>query len=161
MKIIDERLLQQLGEQARQLPRKRKNLNFHWGDGDLLQRMLNAFEPGTYVRPHRHKDPDKREVFIVLKGRVAMMFFDDTGILSRTVVLSAKDGTYGVEVEPGEWHAVASLEKGSVVYEIKDGPYSPATDKDFAPWAPVEGLPECDGYLHKLLVAANLRVDEK
>lgn len=160
MKIINEGMLSNLSAQAGQNARKRKNLNFHQSEGDLLQRMLNAFEPGTYVRPHRHKNPPKREVFLVLKGRVAMMFFDDGGALSQVVALSAAEGIYGVEVDAGEWHAVVSLEKGSVVYEVKDGPYNVSTDKDFAPWAPEEGSDGCRDYLNNLLLKANLFVKQ-
>lgn len=160
MRVINEGMLRELSLQAQRAPRKRMNLNFHWGDGDLLQRMLNAFEPGTYVRPHRHCNPAKREVFVVLKGSVGMMFFDDNGGLSDVVALSSSQGIYAVEVEAGEWHCVVSLEKGSVVYEIKDGPYDPLTDKDFAPWAPAEGSDASDGYLQRLLLEANLFVKE-
>jgi hypothetical protein len=42
------------------------------------------------------------------------------------------------------------LESGSVVYEVKDGPYLPLSDKNFASWAPKEGHPECEEFLRKL-----------
>jgi hypothetical protein len=38
-----------------------------------------------------------------------------------------------------------------VVFESKDGPYSPLNDKDFAPWAPVEGTSEAGVYNKSLL----------
>ena len=46
--------------------------------------------------------------------------------------------TLVAEIPGGVWHAIAFLEPGSAVFEIKPGPYQPATDKDFATWAPHE-----------------------
>jgi cupin fold WbuC family metalloprotein len=150
MRVIDKVLLNGLSLEASENVRRRKNLNFHSSPSDPLQRMLNAFEPGTYVRPHRHADPAKREVFVLLSGKVAVLFFNNDGQVIKSVTLSHNDGVLAVEVEPGEWHAVVSLEKGSVVYEIKDGPYDVPTDKDFAPWAPLEGSLEAPLYLERL-----------
>lgn len=158
MILIDENRLDQLSREAQGSDRLRKNFNFHHGNADVLQRMLNAFEPGTYVRPHRHTTPPKREVFIVLKGKVAMLFFDNQGAIVRNVVLDATQGVYGVEVEAGEWHSVVSLQSGSVVYELKDGPYEPLSDKDFAPWAPAEGGDGCAAYLAEIIAICRLDV---
>ena len=59
---INNQLLDTLAQQASASPRKRKNHNFHPEAGDPIQRMLNALNPGTYVQPHRHISPLKREV---------------------------------------------------------------------------------------------------
>jgi cupin fold WbuC family metalloprotein len=150
MKIINNELLGNLSNEAQLNSRKRKNFNFHEASTDPIQRMLNAFEPGTYVRPHRHSFPPKREVFIVLAGEVAVLFFDDAGNIIHRVVLNRDKGMYGVEIEPGAWHSIVSLQSGSVVYEVKDGPYDVPSDKDFAPWAPVEGEMDSIAYLQKM-----------
>ncbi len=139
MKFIERDQLDQLTSEAQQNSRKRKNFNFHFGDQDPVQRMLNAFEPKTYVRPHTHVNPDKREVFIILRGRLLVIFFNEKGNITKHVVLDNENGTYGVEIAPGEWHTATGLEKGTVVYEIKDGPYFQSEDKNFASWAPEEG----------------------
>ncbi|WP_010663183.1 WbuC family cupin fold metalloprotein [Marinilabilia salmonicolor] len=151
MKLIDQQLLDYLSGQADSLERKRKNLNFHFGDEDVLQRMLNAFEPGTYVRPHKHENPEKREVFILLRGRLMMLFFDNEGNVSHCQLLDHKAGKYAVEIAPGEWHMAISLERGTVVYEVKDGPYNPSNDKQFASWAPAEGTPDANVWLERLI----------
>jgi len=151
MKLIDLQLLDKLSEEARKSERKRRNLNYHFGDEDLLQRMLNAFEPGTYVRPHRHKTPAKREVFILIRGRLLMLFFNDNGKVVHREMLDQMAGKYAVEIDPGEWHMAVSLEKGTVVYEVKDGPYDPDNDKEFAPWAPEEGTQDANAYLERLI----------
>ncbi len=151
MKIIDKVKLDKLTTQARNNDRKRQNYNCHDGDGDTLQRMINAFEPNTYVRPHRHKNPDKREVFVILRGRLLVMFFKDDGQITEHVILDSAKGQYAVEIAANEWHSATGLEPGTVVYEIKDGPYIQAMDKTFAPWAPAEDAAEAGGYLHTCL----------
>ena len=112
--------------------------------------MLNAFEPGTYIQPHKHESPDKREVFIVLRGSLLVVIFDETGNTVEFVLLDPAKGNFAIEIPAGVWHSVVSLEKGTVVYEIKDGPYQLISDKNFASWAPKEGDSDCAEYLKKL-----------
>ncbi|HCY43318.1 MAG TPA: cupin fold metalloprotein, WbuC family [Prolixibacteraceae bacterium] len=149
-KIISRKLLNELSQKAIQSPRKRLNHNFHDDLADPINRMLNAFEPGTYIQPHKHENPDKREVFIVLRGSLVVVIFDELGIATDFVLLEPANGNHAVEIPPGIWHNVISLETGTVVYEIKDGPYQQISDKNFASWAPKEGDRGCDEYLRKL-----------
>ena len=39
-----------------------------------------------------------------------------------------------------------------MAYEIKDGPYNPIDDKNFAPWAPKEGSEDVPEYIERLLI---------
>lgn len=151
MILIDHSLIERISEGATASPRKRKNYNFHELLSDPINRMLNALEPGSYVQPHKHENPDKREVFIVLKGSFVVFYFDSSGQITEFALLNRESGCYGVEVEPGQWHSIASLEPGSVVYEFKDGPYDPVVDKNMAPWAPEEGDADTENYLAGLL----------
>lgn len=155
---INQKLIQNVADEAKSSPRLRKNHNFHQDLTDPINRMLNAFEPGTYCRHHKHENPDKREVFIALKGRMAVLFFDDKGGFIGKEEIEPLSETIAVEIPAGLWHTVVCLESGSVVYEIKDGPYFVPTDKDFAPWAPKEGDPECEAYLQDLIKKAGLDV---
>lgn len=148
---IDKPLLDSISKEAQQTERKRKNYNFHKSGSDLLQRMINAMEPGTYVQPHKHESPDKREVFLILTGKMAVIEFDDTGKVTEFTILSREEGVHGIEIAPRIYHMVIALETGSSVYEIKDGPYSVADDKNFAPWAPREGNADCENYLLKIM----------
>jgi len=151
LKVIDQKLVDATIERARNSPRRRTNFNFHTDYSDPINRLLNAIEPGTYVRPHKHENPDKREIFIILTGSVMVITFDDQGHINGSVKLCSKAGTYGIEIPEKVWHTVISLESGSVLYEVKDGPYAQISDKNFASWAPAEGSPECAGYLDKVL----------
>ena len=79
MKIINEQLLDETQAKALQSPRLRMNYNFHERLDDPINRLLNAMEPGTYLRPHRHLNPAKDEIFLLLRGKVAVFLFDEEG----------------------------------------------------------------------------------
>jgi cupin fold WbuC family metalloprotein len=151
MTIIHDQMITEIVKKAKSSERKRINYNFHKSYDAKVQRMLNAMEPGTYVQPHKHEDPDKVEAFIILKGKALVVEFNDNGHIISHCVISAGDGTYGVEIAPRVWHCIFPLEAGTVVYEAKDGPYSVITDKQFAPWAPKEGDKNCGQYYKDLL----------
>lgn len=143
--------LDKLSRKAKDSVRKRMNYNYHEQLDDTLQRMIHAMHKGTYVQPHKHEDPDKREAFIILRGRVALIEFDSNGKPVNHIILDGKAGNYGVEIPPKTWHSLIALENDSVVYEVKDGPYSPDDDKNFATWAPKEGDEECRQYIQNLI----------
>lgn len=148
---ITTKELNKLSDEAKHSSRKRMNFNFHPQPDDTLQRMMHAMHNGTYVQPHKHDNPDKTEAFIILRGKVAVVEFSEDGIPVNHTILNRDTGHFGVEIPPGTWHCLIALEDDSVVYEVKDGPYSPADDKNFANWAPKEGDVECDQYLKSLI----------
>jgi cupin fold WbuC family metalloprotein len=62
MKIINEELLNEVSQQAKESPRLRMNYNFHQSLDEKCQRFLNAVEPGTVVPIHRHPTKDETVV---------------------------------------------------------------------------------------------------
>ena len=158
VQTIDSALLDELLQLARRSSRRRAILCLHDGDWEHAHRMLNALSVGTYVRPHRHKDNHKSEGFILLRGKLALLIFTDSGEIDFELsqVLSVDGGCLGMDVPPGFWHSLVSLED-AVIYEVKGQPaggYVQAQDKDFAPWAPEEGSREADEYCGFLYEAA-------
>ena len=135
LKLIESALLDETTRKAALSKRLRMNHNFHELP-DNLQRMLNAVEPESYVQPHRHLDPPKVELFLILRGRAAIFLFDADGNIADFAVLFPNGPTPGVEIAPDQFHTIVSLEEGTIFFEVKDGPYVAATDKDFAAWAP-------------------------
>ena len=136
---ITDTLIAGVAVKAKRSKRKRKNYNCHKAYSEKVQRRLNVAYPGTYIRPHKHENPDKVEIFIILKGRVLIVTFNDKGGVKERFLLDAKKGNRGVEIQPKVWHSLICLEEASCLYEVKEGPYEPLTDKNFAPWAPKEG----------------------
>ncbi len=88
----------------------------------------------TYLPPHRHTD--KEETYVVLRGSLLTFFYDDLGNVIEKVNLNPSAGVYGVEIPSGTWHSIIALEPGTVIFEIKSGPYKPLPPEDIAPWAP-------------------------
>ena len=127
MKVIDNKLIDSVVAQAKESPRLRMNYNFHESLDDKCHRLLNALEPGTVVPVHRH--PTKDESFVILRGKVRVNTYDDSGHVTESVVLSPADGKYGVDIAKNVWHGVECLESGSVIFEVKEGPFVPH-DKD-------------------------------
>ena len=150
MKKVDAVLLDVVSGEAKKSERLRKNFNFHSIYDDPINRMLNAFEPETYVQPHKHEDPDKVEVFVLLRGKALVVEFDNTGKITDYVLLS-RDNSLAVEIPERVWHTIISLEQDTVLYEIKQGPYVQAADKNFALWAPKEGDADCMLYNQNIL----------
>lgn len=148
---INNELLSSLSEEAKISTRLRKNYNFHEQMDDPIQRLLNALEPATYVRPHRHIDPDKDEIFFVLKGKMLLIEFNEKGAVTDHILLDPLQGNYGCEVKAGVWHSLISLESGSVAYEVKKGPFEAINEPNFAAWAPKEDPIEISKYQNYLL----------
>lgn len=136
MKIINEKLLNETVNQAKQSPRLRMNYNFHEHLDDPVNRLLNAMEPGTYIRPHRHLHPAKEEIFLVLRGKAILFVFDDEGNITSQLQLNPEKGAYGAELPAGTWHSLLVLESGTVLYEVKAGPFAPLSPDDLAAWSP-------------------------
>ena len=118
-------------------PRLRKNLNWHPDLADPVQRLFNAIEPGSYVRPHRHPQPTGWELLVIVAGRMALLEFDDHGVVQARIELDS--ATPVVEIPPAIWHTLVAPAPGSVLLEVKPGPYVPGAAHDFAAWAPPEG----------------------
>ncbi len=149
MKIIDRNLLDNLSAEARANPRLRKNYNIHPSDDFCCHRLLNAIEPGSYIRPHRHLDPLKDETFVILRGSLIVILFDEQGkVVSRTLLSVGE--TLAIDIPHGVFHTAVSLEPGTIFFEAKAGPYVPITEAEKAHWSPADGAPEVAGYLDAL-----------
>jgi cupin fold WbuC family metalloprotein len=155
VQLLDSTLFAVLIERARSSPRRRTNHNFHAAMEDNPHRFLNVMVRGTYIAPHRHRDPPKSESFIVLEGELAFFTFDENGQIAATHILG-RDAV-GIDIQPGVWHTLAVLSDHAVCFEVKPGPYSAANDKDFAPWAPREGDPTAPAYLDRLMSTVSLK----
>jgi cupin fold WbuC family metalloprotein len=144
LKTVTDTLLAELVLKAQASPRRRANFNLHPELDDPVQRFLNAVEPGTYVRPHRHVTPaPKWELFVALAGRIAILVFDDAGTVTERIEVAAAGPVRAVEIPAGAWHGLVVLDPGTVLFEFKQGPYAATSDKDFAAWAPAEGEAAC------------------
>ncbi|MFT3928091.1 MAG: WbuC family cupin fold metalloprotein [Myxococcales bacterium] len=148
--VISQELAERALEASRASERKRMIVPFHKQGADPLQRMFNALQPGTYVRPHRHTSPPRAEVFLVLRGAIDLVVFDDEGNVTFSRRLKAGGAEFGLDLAPGLFHSFIVREPDTLLYEVKAGPYVEASAKDFATWAPEEGSSEVQAYLQRL-----------
>ena len=148
--VIDDGLLDEVCAEAAASPRRRKNRNFHPRDDHPGHRLLNALQSDTYIPPHRHLDPNKDETYVVLRGLLGIVEFDDAGLAVRRLKVGAGTTVVGVDVAHGTWHTAIALVDDTVFLEAKSGPYLPLTADERAPWAPAEDSPEAASYLAQL-----------
>ena len=99
MKIFDAQYLDDLTGKAKVSPRLRQHRNVHQSYQDASQRLFNAIEPGSYIRPHRHASDPREELLIAVRGVMAMVTFDDQGAV--TNVLRFGTEKHGVEMVAG------------------------------------------------------------
>ncbi len=147
--LINRSLLDETLARARESERRRTNFNFHGDDMEANpHRFLNVMLRDTYITPHRHLSPPKAESFLILEGRVAFFTFEDDGRIAACDLLGAPPedapadtpANLGIDISPGYWHTLAVLSEYAICFEVKPGPYRPSDDKEFAPWAPHEGV---------------------
>ena len=156
VRVFSEDLMDLLIDEAKANPRRRKHKNLHANYLDACQRFFNAIEPDSYLRPHCHGPYQGAETLIAIKGLLAFMVFGSQGEVQAVHLFGMGnhavelDVAVGVEVQPGQWHTVISLESGSILLEMKGGPFDPESPKYFAPWAPEEMTKEGEIYLQSL-----------
>lgn len=126
---INNKLLEDLLEQAAANPRLRQNMDLRNSAEDTSQRMLNAMLPGTFIPIHRHKDTT--ETLVLLTGRMEEIFYDENNDFkeSERILLSSSGPVKGLCIEKGRWHNINVLEP-TVIVECKDGSYQPLGSDD-------------------------------
>ena len=119
--VIDEKILDELTEQAKASPRLRMNYDLRTTAEDKSQRMLNAIEPGTEVPIHRHLGTS--ETVICVRGHFRQYVYDEEGNVTEDIDMLP--GGVIASIPAGVWHKIVSLESGTVLFEAKDGAYRP------------------------------------
>ena len=126
--ILDDKLLDGVTEKAKKSERLRMNFNLHESLDAKAQRLFNALEPGTILPIHRHRNT--AETYILLRGRMNVIFYNEDGSISEKKEINPLKGIYGAQIEKGQWHTLEVLESGTVLFEVKDGPYIPFQPED-------------------------------
>lgn len=153
--LINKQLLDSITQKAKESPRLRMNHNIHNSLESTVQQLLNALEPGTEIPIHRHMHTS--ETYIMIRGRIRVFFHNDQGQVSESFLLSAPSANgvavsnvtnvtnandtskgggvsleehLGLNIPIGQWHSLEVLESGTVILEIKEGPYKPLGPED-------------------------------
>jgi cupin fold WbuC family metalloprotein len=157
IKVFSVECLDLLVTQAKNSPRLRQHSNIHLDYTDPCQRLFNSIEPDSYIRPHYHGI----ETLFAIRGLMALIVFNGDGAIEgiQRFGIGSSSGTLniaaGIEIPSNKWHTVVSLASGSILLEIKAGPFDPNMPKSFAPWAPDEGTSDGANYLKQLMEKIN------
>ncbi len=138
--------------------RNRLHYNYHGSFNDNLQKILISLNRRSYIRPHRHRIDPKEEILICLSGDFAIVFFSNNGKIvdiQRIKPVSASNNSYGIVIQPDQWHMVVSISPNSLILEIKQGPFISEISKEFANWAPEENSDSAQIYLNEILIKIN------
>ncbi len=125
--IINDQLLDKVTVEAEASPRLRMNYNLHESLDAKAQRLINVLLPGTPLPIHRHRHT--AETYVILRGKMFVVFYNDMGALTARHLLDPIQGKYGVQIPKGQWHGIEVIEP-SAIFEVKDGPYSPLKPED-------------------------------
>lgn len=125
--LLDDEFLDEISVLAQASDRLRMNRDLRNSASDTSQRMLNALEIGTLLPIHRHTTTSETQ--ILLRGKIDVMYYDGDGHETRRFRLDPKKGMYGINIPVGVWHNLEVIES-SVLFEAKDGSYTPLTTND-------------------------------
>ena len=109
--------------------------------GDVFNRVINVMMHDSYMQPHLHPGDEKIEHIHLIRGKIAVLFFDDRGAV-RTITTLQENGLRHVAVPAFTWHTYVMLTDSAITYETMMGEYAPKTWKEFAEWAPAESTAE-------------------
>ncbi len=126
--LLDNTLFDEITRRAKESPRLRMNYNLHESLDAKAQRLFNAVEPGTVFPIHRHSHSSETQ--FVMRGHAVVKVYNDRKEIVGTYDLDPKQGRYGCHIDKNVWHSLDVLETGTIIFEVKDGPYIPNTPEN-------------------------------
>ena len=126
---ITQAILDKLTAEAKASPRLRMNMDLRNSDADQSQRMLNAIEPGSPLPIHRHRHTS--ETMVILRGKLVEEFYDELERTCTDAIEMCPGGpVVALNIPAGQWHSLRVIESGTVILEMKDGPYHPLEEDE-------------------------------
>jgi cupin fold WbuC family metalloprotein len=116
-------------------PRRRVRLCAHESPSSALHEMLIIHERDAYVRPHKHVG--KGESLHIVKGRVDLVLFTDSGEIDEIIELGDYESgkTFYVRLDEPIFHTFVIRSDVLVFHETTKGPFDRAAT-EFASFAP-------------------------
>lgn len=142
-----------LVEKAKVSNNQRYRYCLHLDHSAKIQEMVIAMTSESYNQPHRHPEGIS-ESYHIIKGRMLILFFDDSGAVSKKVIL--EPGTTQIlRMNKSVWHMAISLSENSIYHETLTGPFDKDKVVEYASWAPKENHIDANDYLN------NMRINER
>lgn len=126
--LLTKALIETLSKFAKNNERLRMNYNLHNSFSDSVQRMFNAIEPNSLIPIARH--PYSSETLILIQGKLRVNIYNEERNIIESVLLDLNIGNIGYHIPKGTWHKVESLEEGTIIFETREGPYTPVAEED-------------------------------
>ncbi|MDD4778947.1 MAG: WbuC family cupin fold metalloprotein [Fermentimonas sp.] len=64
---------------------------------------------------HRHRHT--AETYMVLRGSIKVLFYNEDGLLTEEFPVNPDNKVYGIHIPAGQWHTLEVLESGTVISE--------------------------------------------
>ena len=128
MRLIDQKLMDELSAQAKANPRLRQHYDLRDSADANSQQMLNAMEPGTVIPVHRHMKSS--ESIVMLRGKLLMRLYEGDGSISDEFIMEPCGERPLVQVDLGQWHSLEVLEEGTIALMAQDGKYEEMRGED-------------------------------
>lgn len=109
--------------------------------GSEFNRVFNFMKKSSYMQPHLHPGEEKIEKMYLIKGKFAVIFFDDKGRIKGIIKLEKGKKEF-IDIPAFAWHTYVMLSDEVITYETMMGKYVPETWKKLAGWAPAENTKE-------------------
>lgn len=115
---------------------KKSRLCLHKNPKSKIHEMLIMHKSRAYVRPHKHTQ--KTESFILLKGKLKVIIFDDKGNILKVINMSPFNSSkiFYYKMQKSYFHSFI-IEQDSFFFEITKGPFK-KNETIFPSWAPNE-----------------------
>lgn len=146
---LSDKMIEDGVKASRESERLRMILPIHRKQDARVQRMINFLQPGTYIRPHKHPLEHASESLILIQGSIRFFTFDDEGNVLTKNKIQSKPLPGVIDIEPEVWHSFIVLEKDTILFECKKGPYDAEADKTFAEWSPEEGSDGVEEWMNR------------
>jgi cupin fold WbuC family metalloprotein len=128
--------------------------------GAEFNEVFNFMMNDSYMQPHLHPGDEKIEMIYLVQGKVAVLFFDDNGSVTKYTLLE-KEGFDMIAVPAFTWHTYVMLSDSVITYETMMGKYEPQTWKEFFQIAPSEDSAESAPYLRSLKEKVSKWINEE
>ena len=117
--------------------RRRVRICTHRDVKDSLHEMVIVHTRGAYVRPHKHLN--KSEAVHVIEGNAEVVFFDENGIISRSLRLGdySSKSVFYYRLNSEDYHTLVVRSEFFIFHEITNGPFI-RNNTIFPSWAPDE-----------------------
>ena len=112
---------------SNQSKENKSRLCLHKNLDSKIHQMMIFHKKNHLVRPHKHLSTD--ESYLIIKGKMKVVFFNNNGKVEKTVLLSSdlKSNPFYIQIPKNTFHNQIFL-KDTIFLEIKNGPFRKKND---------------------------------